>query len=438
MKRRNFINISILAALSNTIISQAVMGQAVEENRTEWEKTLTDSSVSPWEEGMLDIHQINTGRGNSTFIIFPDGTTMLIDAGDLGSTRGLSQKIMPACPDATCLPGEWIARYIKKFLPVRNSSNDLDYVLLTHFHTDHIGYSTTDSKHSKNGNYALAGVTEVAEHLKIGKIIDRGWPSYDYPSKGLVKKAAGSHFNFDNYLSFLEWQIQNRDLRVEHFDVGSQNQIKPLYKTFSNYKVQNIYCNGALWMGDGHLTKALFPEISTLEPKDYPNENQCSCVIKISYGNFDYYSGGDITGVISPNTPRWKDVETPVGEVVGPVDAALLNHHGYSDSQNDNFIKYIQPKIWIIPVWDFYHPQPEVLERICNKNNYPLERKIYATGLVKENEERLGALADQIEKPTGHILLRVYDGGDKFRVFSVSDESKDYFIKSISSYFYSK
>jgi hypothetical protein len=32
-----------------------------------------------WTPGTLDIHQINTGRGNSALLIFPDGTSMLLD-----------------------------------------------------------------------------------------------------------------------------------------------------------------------------------------------------------------------------------------------------------------------------------------------------------------------------------------------------------------------
>ena len=36
----------------------------------------------PWKPGFLDIHHINTGRGDATFFIFPDGTNMLFDAGD--------------------------------------------------------------------------------------------------------------------------------------------------------------------------------------------------------------------------------------------------------------------------------------------------------------------------------------------------------------------
>ena len=35
-----------------------------------------------WQEGYLDIHHINSARGECTFYILPDGTTMLVDAGE--------------------------------------------------------------------------------------------------------------------------------------------------------------------------------------------------------------------------------------------------------------------------------------------------------------------------------------------------------------------
>ena len=44
-----------------------------------------------WREGQMEIHHINTGRGVCTFCIFPDGTTMLIDAGDLGPRKDYRQ-----------------------------------------------------------------------------------------------------------------------------------------------------------------------------------------------------------------------------------------------------------------------------------------------------------------------------------------------------------
>jgi len=40
--------------------------------------------LPPWVNGEMEIHHIYTGRGEGVFCIFPDGTTMLIDAGDIG------------------------------------------------------------------------------------------------------------------------------------------------------------------------------------------------------------------------------------------------------------------------------------------------------------------------------------------------------------------
>ncbi len=39
-------------------------------------------ALPAWSKGYFYIHHISTGRGNSTYLVFPDGTTMLIDAGE--------------------------------------------------------------------------------------------------------------------------------------------------------------------------------------------------------------------------------------------------------------------------------------------------------------------------------------------------------------------
>ena len=51
-----------------------------------------------WAEGCLDIHLINSGRGECAFYILPDGTTLLVDAGEIVVTddTGVPQK-----PDAS-------------------------------------------------------------------------------------------------------------------------------------------------------------------------------------------------------------------------------------------------------------------------------------------------------------------------------------------------
>jgi beta-lactamase superfamily II metal-dependent hydrolase len=106
--------------------------------------------LPPWSAGMLDIHQIATGRGNSAFTIFPDGTTMLFDAGDGGDTAYAEPK-----PDASRTPGQWIARYVTHMLQGRPA--EIDYAVLSHLHPDHIGRISGPEKTSAFGDYKLAG-----------------------------------------------------------------------------------------------------------------------------------------------------------------------------------------------------------------------------------------------------------------------------------------
>ena len=51
-----------------------------------------------WKEGYMDIHHINTGRGDCTFCILPDGTTLLIDAGE---NNRVGERVVAAKPEDT-------------------------------------------------------------------------------------------------------------------------------------------------------------------------------------------------------------------------------------------------------------------------------------------------------------------------------------------------
>ena len=97
-----------------------------------------------WTEGTLDIHHINTGKGESAFFILPDGTTMLIDA---GASKRSKPRVTDAKPNDSLTPGEWISRYIFHFME-KQSEKKIDYVLLTHFHGDHIGQLSPQAKTS--------------------------------------------------------------------------------------------------------------------------------------------------------------------------------------------------------------------------------------------------------------------------------------------------
>lgn len=75
--------------------------------------------LPPWQKGYLDIHHINTGRGDATFIVLPDSTTCLIDAGDMSNDRPRmhSKRTAIARPDESRPPYEWIAQYIQSHTP---------------------------------------------------------------------------------------------------------------------------------------------------------------------------------------------------------------------------------------------------------------------------------------------------------------------------------
>ena len=88
-----------------------------------------------WSQGFLDIHHINSGKGESVFIVMPDGTTMLVDA---GATSRPKSGVTDQKPDASRTSGEWISRYILHMMEDLPSKK-LDYILLTHFDGDHIG-----------------------------------------------------------------------------------------------------------------------------------------------------------------------------------------------------------------------------------------------------------------------------------------------------------
>lgn len=130
-----------------------------------------------WHEGYMDIHNIATGKGDATFIVMPDGTRMLIDAGDMTNGRF----ICPAYPSDSLSPGQWISRYIRHFSKgIDNRDDYVDYFSLTHFHSDHMGSVTAMRP---GPHYGICGIMDVAQEIKFGKIVDRAYPSYNFPSE---------------------------------------------------------------------------------------------------------------------------------------------------------------------------------------------------------------------------------------------------------------
>lgn len=378
-----------------------------------------------WIDGYLDIYHINTGKGESTFFILPDGTTLLVDA---GATQRPKPRVTDSKPNDSLTPGVWIARYIKHVM-AGLPSKKLDYVLLTHFHDDHIGQLYPDAKSSKYGAYKLTGISEVAEYISFDKLVDRGWPAYDYPKDATVAY-------MKNYIRFVNTSVEKRDVLAEQFKVGANDQFSLINKPkeYPDFGIQNIAANGQVWTGTGTNTRNHFPALESLMDKEYPNENICSTVFRLSYGKFDYFNGGDI---LAGKPGHWKDIESPVALVTGPVDVCLANHHAYYDAMSETFLQALRSRVHIIHAWSPSHPSPSVLRRMMSTMTYPGARDIFSTNIMDATRVVIGSGLDYMKSQQGHIVVRVNPGGENYMIYILDDSAENFKIKSIHGPYYS-
>ena len=155
-------------------------------------------------------------------------------------------------------------------------------------------------------------------------------------------------------------------------------------------------------------------------------------MILISYGNFKYYTGGDIPGNVQYGQAPWMDVETPVSKSIGAVDVATMDHHGNRDALNENFVRTLRPRVWIEQVWSSDHPGHEVLIRATTPYLYPGPRDLFATNMLQVNKDVIGPLVDRSYKSTqGHILVRVLPGGTSYYVIILDDNVESIVVKDV-------
>lgn len=364
-----------------------------------------------WKEGYMDIHTIATGRGDATFIVMPDGTTLMIDAGDNGKKKDKQH------PDTTRRAGEWQSIYMKKVMEGLPGNGKVDYAMITHFHDDHMG-STSEMLPGKNG-YGLSGITLVGEMVGYNKLLDRGYPKYDFPAEN----ANGANKKFmPEYHKFVEYQV-SQGMKMEQFKAGALNQIRMVNnpKKYKNdFEIRNLAANAEVWTGVEEKAEKQYKGDPTLF-----DENVNSCAIRITYGNFRYYNGGDLSG---GNWPNYKsderDMETPVAKVCGNVDVIKANHHGYFETCNGFFLNTLSPEVVIIDARSNNHPVPPTMARMVDPMVWTDPGEFYIT--VDQARGKLGEELWSHFKPWGHIVVRVYEGGKKYQVFVLDADSTDY------------
>jgi hypothetical protein len=372
---------------------------------------LAGTTLPPWTPGTLDIHHINTGRGNSALMICPDGTSVLIDA---GASNSAMKYLNPARPNYSKRPGQWIARYATRQLRATHS-RELDHAVLTHLHPDHLGEVSPSSPKSALGNYQLTGISDVGEQIHIRHLIDRAWPSYDYPQPPQDASAL-------NYIAFAK-SLAAHGSTIERAHPGHTDQLRQTHNpsAYADFSIRIIAANGEVWTGHNEESTPHFPAPSTLKPADYPSENMCSLALKISYGKFSYFTGGDLTCDTNYGRDPWRDIESPAATAAGPVSVATVDHHGYFDAAGPNFVRALQPRVWILQAWHASHPAMSTFANLYSTQLYAAARDVFSLGLNEAAALTTARFSDLLKSREGHVLVRVSAPGDEYRVIILDD-----------------
>ena len=372
---------------------------------------LSDASACPgWKPGELDIHFIQTGVGEQTFFILPDGTTMLVDCGDQFRIKYLP--FIPRRPTADRLGGEWVSRYVQRLVPQR----EIDYFVLTHWHGDHCGKPDMRCETSADGR-KICGVTRFAEDFGIRNFISRSDPDAGVPTHGA---------DWDSVEMMRRWipdMCERRGMKRQAFEVGALNQLKMLRPEASAYRdvfaIRNLHADCRYWDGRGIVDYA--PEYVRRRPdlKGKVYENSLSLGFRLDYGKFAAYFGGDID---------FPDYEDRLAPVIGPVDVCKMNHHGCSSSMGATLCRELKARLYLASTWSPNQIDETNLVNMGSRELYPGGRFIcpgYLPPFKLEAFRKAGhAFADDFLPVQGHVVVKVAPGGGSWRFFVLTDRDE--------------
>lgn len=231
----------------------------------------------------LQIYFIDVEGGQSTLFVTPAGESLLVDTGWPGNNGRDAGRIAAAAKLAK----------IKK----------LDYVLITHYHDDHVG-----------------GVAQLVEKLPVGTFIDHG------PNNEKGEKAEAL------YSAYQKAGEHSKHLTVKPGDKLPIKGMDAVVVT-SNGEVLSQPLPGA---GQPN------PACSGIEPKrPDPSENARSLGIDIGFGKLKILDLGDLT---------WnKELELVCpSNKLGKVDIYITSHHGLAASGSPALINGIAPRVAVM------------------------------------------------------------------------------------------
>ena len=364
-------------------------------------KAAVGKPLPAWEEGYLDIHSINTGRGECTFYILPDGTTMLVDAGEF-HTSGAKYPMVEQKPDTITRPYKVYSTYIQNVLPC---SDSIHYALASHYHMDHIGRMESDYAVSDSG-YVLTGMMALYDEIPYRTLIDRSWPEY------------GDNAEQKNWERFARSMSERDGMKVEKFDLGSGSQFVLVNhpEKYPDFRIRNYHVNGLVWNNG---------EVKDCWQGKPVRENGASAGFLLSYGKFDWFTGGD-----AGNNGK---VERPTAKAIGRQIEAMKGHHHMSwHTMSAQMLEILRPQVVVNQSFYAHQPWPETMKDVLSVGMPEGQtRDVFLTNLhdstYVDHQETLAKVKDY----RGHVVIRVLPGGDRFYVYMLDDNDLKFNVKAV-------
>jgi competence protein ComEC len=311
----------------------------------------------------LEIFFIDVEGGQATLFVTPAGQSLLIDTGWAGNAYRDANRILAAAKHAK----------IKK----------IDYVLITHFHADHVG-----------------GVPQLAAKIPIGTFIDHG------PN--------GESSRESNRL-YADYQKA----------IAGANHLIP--KPGDHLPIKGL--DAVVVSADGNIIGQPLPgagqpnsSCAGVEPKATdPSENARSLGVVMTLGKLRLVDLGDLT---------WdKELELVCPKnKIGKADIFVVSHHGLDQSNSPALVHGIQPRVAIMDNSSSKGGSPSAWDVI--KSSPGLEdlwQLHFADAGGKEHNATDPFIANVTEADTGYFLRVAANPDGSFEIYNPRNKfSKQY------------
>jgi len=299
------------------------------------------------EDKALSIYFIDVEGGQSTLIVTPQGESLLVDAGYAGNGGPDAKAGDPA-----------LARDANRIVAAAHDAgiDRIDYLLVTHFHADHIG-----------------GVPELAKLLPIQTFIDHG----TVPDVA-EKNVKGTLAVFAAYAAVRSGGKHIEPQPGDRLPLSGVNAVvvssagKTIAKPLPAIMPSKDKCPAA-----GN-------------PAQEPNENPRSTGFRLQYGKFTFLDIGDLSG------PPLFALACPQN-LVGPVDVYLVAHHGGRDAAEPATLSAFRPRVAILnngtrkggapETFDLLHTMPSVETWQLHRSDVAADKNFADERVANLNEQ---------------------------------------------------